>query len=70
MGWLPTDERDAAHSALLRTELRQIGRQLNAIDGLIAAMALRSNMLLLTTDGDFDVAPSWQRENWIAQLRT
>ena len=60
MGWLPVDEQDALYSALLRSVLRRRGRQLNAMHGLIAAVALRSNMILLTTDGDFEAVSGLQ----------
>ena len=59
-GWLPVDEQDALYSALLRSVLRRRGRQLNAMHGLIAAVALRSNMILLTTDGDFEAVSGLQ----------
>lgn len=59
------EEPDAVESAEMRIRLRRRGRQLGAIDALIAAIALRYDLTLLTTDGDFDAVPDLKRENWL-----
>lgn len=56
-----TDARDAAD---LQVRLRRQGRQLATIDALIAIIALRYDLVLLTTDNDFAVVPGLRRENW------
>jgi predicted nucleic acid-binding protein len=60
------DESDAIEAAMLRLSLRRQGRQLAAIDALIATVALRYDLILLTTDRDFLAVPSLQCENWIS----
>ncbi|MDM8518403.1 type II toxin-antitoxin system VapC family toxin [Anaerolineales bacterium HSG6] len=47
------DEIDAKKAARLRVLLRKQGWQLEAIDALIAIVALRYNLTLLTIDKDF-----------------
>ena len=49
----PLTEADAEHSARLRIDLRRRGYQLELPDALIAAVALRLNLTLLTADADF-----------------
>lgn len=61
------DEQDAAHAADLRIALRRQGRQLETVDSLIAVIALRNDLVLLTTDGDFKDIPQLKRENWLAR---
>lgn len=56
---------DAEKAARLRVELRGIGRQLEALDAFIALIAIRFDLILLTTDHDFDPIPGLQRENWV-----
>lgn len=56
---------DAEKAARLRVELRGIGRQLEALDAFIAVIAIRFDLILLTTDRDFDPIPGLQRENWL-----
>lgn len=60
------DEDDAQKAALLRVSLRRRGRQLETVDSLIAAVALRYDSVLLTTDKDFDPVVDLKRENWMA----
>jgi tRNA(fMet)-specific endonuclease VapC len=69
MGFMHVNEQDAVNAARLRSELRQRGRQLTVLDALIAAIALRAKLILLTTDRDFDAVPGLQIQNWIEQLR-
>lgn len=49
------DRQDAEQSAKLRLALRQQGWQLGIIDALIAVIALRNDLVLLTTDQDFRI---------------
>jgi len=58
------DRMDAEQSAKLRLALRQQGRQLGIIDSLIAVIALRNNLILLTTDKDFGAISSLKQKNW------
>ena len=60
---------DAEYAAELQTSLRRQGWQLGTIDALIAAVALRFDLILLTTDNDFRQIPGLQTENWIATLK-
>lgn len=62
--YLP-DETDAVHAADLQIALRRHGRQLATVDALIAALALRYGLILLTTDRDFVAVPSLQQDNWL-----
>ena len=61
------DEDDAISAAQLQVTLRRSGRQLATIDALIATIALRYDLTLLTTDGDFAPVPSLRQENWLAR---
>jgi tRNA(fMet)-specific endonuclease VapC len=44
------DEDDALNAASLQVMLRRQGRQLSTVDALIATVALRYDLVLLTTD--------------------
>lgn len=59
------DETDAALAAELQVALRRQGRQLATVDALIAVVVLRYDLILLTTDGDFQAVPHLQQENWL-----
>ena len=59
------DAADAARAADLQILLRRRGRQLATVDALIAVTALRYDLTLLTTDGDFQAVPGLRLENWI-----
>jgi predicted nucleic acid-binding protein len=63
---LPLDEADAVDAARLQVALRRTGRQLATVDALIATIALRYDLTLLTTDGDFTSVPLLRLENWLA----
>lgn len=56
---------DAEKAAILQLELRRQGWQLGTIDALIAAVALRYDLVLLTTDRDFQAIPGLPQENWL-----
>ena len=58
-------QEDAELAATLRVVLRKRGRQLQTVDGLIAAIALRYDLILLTTDKDFEAVDGLVRENWL-----
>jgi len=58
------ERQDAEMAADLRLKLRRVVRQLGAVDALIAVLALRNDLTLLTTDGDFAAVPSLKLENW------
>ena len=60
------DEDDAVEAALLRVKLRRAGRDLKTVDALIAAVAMRYDLTLLTTDRDFTPIQSLRLENWLA----
>ncbi len=55
---------DAEQSAKLRVSLRQQGWQLGIIDAMIAVIAVRNDLVLLTSDKDFRSVPDLKRENW------
>jgi len=59
------DEIDAEMAAQLQAQLRKKGRQLGTADALIAATALRYDLILLTADRDFSAIPDLKRENWL-----
>lgn len=61
----PVDEIDAELAAKLQISLRRRGWQLETVDALIAVIALRNDLILLTTDNDFNGVPALVRENWI-----
>lgn len=60
------DETDAELAAELQIALRRQGRQLATVDALIAVIALRNDLTLLTTDRDFRSVPALRQENWLA----
>jgi tRNA(fMet)-specific endonuclease VapC len=64
---LPIEETDAMDGAALQLALRRRGWQLETVDALIATVALRNALILLTTDGDFRPVPGLGSENWFAQ---
>jgi predicted nucleic acid-binding protein len=59
------EEEDAVRAAQLQVSLRHHGRQLKTVDALIAAIALRYHLIVLTSDSDFDIVPDLQCENWL-----
>ncbi len=63
----PIDEDDAVDAAELQVILRRAGRQLATVDALIATIALRYDLILLTTDGDFTSVASLRLENWLVR---
>ena len=63
---LPLDARDADRAADLRAEQERLGRRLELPDALIAAVALRHDLTLLTADRDFGAVPGLTVEDWLA----
>lgn len=59
------DRFDAERAASLQVALRKSGRQLATVDALIATIALRYELILLTTDRDFQAVPDLLQENWM-----
>ena len=59
------DRADAERAAHLQILLRRQGWQLGTVDALIAAVALRYGLTLLTTDKDISVIPGLNQENWL-----
>ena len=59
------DAADVASAAQLQITLRRQGRQLATVDALIAITALRYDLVLLTTDGDFRAVLGLRAENWL-----
>jgi tRNA(fMet)-specific endonuclease VapC len=64
-GYYPVGQPEAEAAAVLQIRLRRGGRQLATVDALIAAIAIRHSLILLTTDGDFDAVPDLRCENWL-----
>ena len=56
---------EAEQAARLQIALRRNGRQLGTVDAIIAVIALRDDLTLLTTDNDFDAIPDLKTSNWI-----
>ncbi len=68
IAWLPCyslDKSDAEMAADLQITLRRRGIQLETVDALIAAVAIRYDLTLLTTDKDFLPITQLKRENWL-----
>ena len=60
------DAQIAEHAAYLQIALRKRGWQLFMPDALIAAVALRYDLILLTTDQDYRALPELVTENWLS----
>ncbi|HVA91868.1 MAG TPA: type II toxin-antitoxin system VapC family toxin [Chloroflexota bacterium] len=67
LGLLPLEEADAVDAARLQVTLHRRGRQLGTVDALIATAALRHDLTLLTTDGDFAAVPTLRLETWVSR---
>ena len=61
------DDTDAESAAELQIALRRRGWQLATVDALIAVVALRYDLTLLTTDRDFQSIPELRHENWLSE---
>ena len=64
--FVPLTEDDAVQSAEIRRNLRAGGRRLELPDALIAAVALRLDLTLLTADRDFAPVPHLRTADWLA----
>lgn len=62
------DGSDAEFAVDLQLSLRKSGWQLASFDALIAAIALRHKLTLLTTDRDFQAVEGLLTENWLLGL--
>ena len=59
------DEADAESAAALQRSLRRQGSQLETVDAFIAVVALRYDLILLTSDNDFAAVPNSNQQNWL-----
>lgn len=59
------DEDDARFAADLQLSLRRRGWQLETVDALIATIALRYDLTLLTADNDFQAVPGLKIDSWL-----
>ncbi len=59
------DAQDGIDAAELQLTLRGRGFQLETVDALIAAVALRYGLTLLTSDSDFAAIPGLSQANWL-----
>ena len=59
------DETDAKQAVDLQIQLRRQGWQLATVDALVAAVALRHDLTLLTRDKDFAAISSLKQETWL-----
>lgn len=59
------DADDVVSAVDLQVSLRKKGHQLATIDALIAVTALRYDLTLLTSDGDFQGVPDLLLECWL-----
>jgi tRNA(fMet)-specific endonuclease VapC len=53
-------------AADLRVALRRRGRQISIADSMNAIVALTEDLILLTTDRDYEAIPNLKIENWVA----
>ena len=58
------DDEAAERAAYLQLALRKKGWQLKTVDALIATVALKHDLILLTTDRDFSQVEGLKIENW------
>lgn len=61
-----TEEKDVILAAEMRVQLRKSGWQIGLVDTVLAVIAVRHNLTLLTTDQDFDAIPDLKLANWLA----
>lgn len=61
-----SDANDADIAVDFQLSLRKVGWQLASFDALIAVIALRYELILLTTDKDFRAVEELRTENWLA----
>jgi len=62
---LPFDDADAATAGRIRAQLERVGRPIGAYDLLIAAQAVRQDLVLVTANSsEFSRVPSLRWEDW------
>lgn len=61
----PMDWKAVDQYAMCAKMVRQRGRQLAIVDLILAAFAIKENVVLLTSDRDFEALPEIKTENWI-----
>lgn len=61
----PIDGEAARHYGELYQELRSRGRVLSQVDMMVAALARKMGLTLLTSDRDFGALPDIATENWL-----
>lgn len=64
------EKRDGEAAADLQVTLRRHGWQLGTVDALIATIALRYGLILLTKDKDYRAVPRLQQNNWLTPQHT
>ncbi|MEZ4734997.1 MAG: type II toxin-antitoxin system VapC family toxin [Caldilineaceae bacterium] len=64
------EKRDGEAAADLQVTLRRQGWQLGTVDALIATIALRYGLILLTKDKDYRAVPRLQQNNWLTPQHT
>ncbi len=64
-GYYDIKQSDAEKAARLQVSLRRQGWQLGTVDALIAAITLRYDLTLLTTDQDFRPIVGLKQANWL-----
>lgn len=60
----PMDSKTSEIYGSLVHRLRERGRVLSQVDIMIAALAIQHDLILLTTDRDFEGLPEVKAENW------
>lgn len=61
----PLDQDTARLYGTAFNELRRRGKALSQVDIMLAALARQHNLVILSTDSDFDALPDIKRQNWI-----
>ena len=64
-GFYAITRKVAEEAADMQASMRRRGRQVATVDALIATIAIRYELTLLTTDRDFEFIPYLQLENWL-----
>lgn len=65
--WQPLADQDWVQATQFWSDARHLGKPMNDMDLLIAALAYRLDAILITSDADFDPLPL-KRENWRLEL--
>lgn len=62
--WLDASEQDVSEATEMRVMLRKRGWQLDLSDAIIASTAISNDLILLTSDRDFEPIKHLKTENW------